>query len=141
MSVMKKSVRRAIVVCAVAGFSVVATVSPAQAAESFQVGTLVAGPDGACQQYMAANNHVKVCFDPYGEKLYVQDRAQDGRSAIGELAFSTMGCRNKFGEGTWVRCDYDIPEGWHTTMIGSTRDFEGTFNWTQDITGEVTVVA
>ncbi|MEO6500909.1 MAG: hypothetical protein ABIQ09_03255 [Jatrophihabitantaceae bacterium] len=138
---MKKSARRAIFACAVVGFSVVAPVAPAQAAESFQVGTLVSGPDGACTKYMAANTHVKVCFAAYGEKLYVQDRAADGRSAIGELTFSTVGCRNKYGSGTWVRCDYNIPEGWHTTMIGSTRDFEGIINRTFDVTGEVGVVA
>lgn len=141
MSGMKKPVRRAIVACGVVGFSVIAPVAPAQAAESWQVGTVVPGPDGACQKYMAANSHVKVCFAPLGEKLYVQDRASDGRSAIGELEFSSVGCRNKFGEGTWVRCDYEIPEGWHTTMIGATRDFEGTFNFTRDVTGEVEVVA
>lgn len=140
MSVLKKSARRIIAACAVAGLSV-AVAAPAQAAESFKVGTLVSGANGACQKYMAANNHVKVCFEPYGEKLYVQDRAKDGRSAIGELYFSSVGCRNKFGVDTWVVCDYDIPEGWHTTMVGSTRDFEGTFNWTHDITGEVDVVA
>jgi hypothetical protein len=93
-----------------------------------------------CAKYQASNNNVKICFDPRGEVLYVKDGAQDGRSAIGEVGYSNVGCRNKFGVGTWVFCTFEWPEGWHSYMIGSTRDFQGTVNPTYNITGETDIV-
>ncbi|WBQ05195.1 hypothetical protein [Kribbella sp. CA-293567] len=116
-----------------------AAVTPAAAADSWSVGTKVSGPGGACNYAFVANNAVKVCFEPDGELLYVYDGKSDGRSAIGEVSFSHKGCRNKWGKGTWARCNYSWPEGKKAFIIGGTRDFEGVFNTVRDITGEGSV--
>lgn len=102
--------------------------------QQIKIGTRVSGPDGACADGdNAANDHVRVCFKAHGDKLYVQDRAQDGRSAFGwfnaaETAFAggdTAACRNPYGKGTWVVCDYSILEHTRVKFMAFTHDMDG----------------
>lgn len=119
------------------GLMAIGAPTTAVAADDVKIGTRVAGPNGACADGQNANNsHVRVCFKAYGEKLYVKDKAQDGRSAYGryEYPYNLKTCRNRSGNGTWVVCDYSIPEGRQVKFRGYTRDNEGTFNWIRDRT-------
>lgn len=134
-----KIMRTAAAGCLASALAITMVASPADAAEKYKLGTKISGPGSNCNKYMAANTHVKVCWQPDGEKLYVYDGSADGRSAVGETDWSLTGCRNKYGKGTWVVCDYDFVEGHKTDMRGFTRDFEGLTNWVHDITGDVRI--
>lgn len=115
------------------------TAAPAHAIGDSQVktGTKVSGPDGACgDDDNASNTNVTVCFKAYGDKLYVKDGEADGRSAYGQFdsdyvywnGGDTKACRNPYGAGTWVVCDYAIVEGTSVKFRGFTQDNEGTIN-------------
>ncbi|PTL54864.1 hypothetical protein [Paraconexibacter algicola] len=97
-------------------------------AEEVQIGQKVKGPGKTCAGNVAENDNVKVCFRRDGEYLYVQDKAADGRSAYGQLADRDRHCRNPYGKGTWVRCDYSYREGSTVAFRGYTRDNEGSIN-------------
>ncbi len=113
-----------------------AGISPASAA--VRIGTQVSGPNGACADTSASNSHVKVCYQATGDYLYVKDDAKDGRSAYGSFTWpdNKDTCRNPYGNGTWVRCNYDLPENMRIMYLGYTQDNEGTFNPIHDKTSE-----
>lgn len=103
-------------------------VAPAASAEEIVIGKKVKGPAGACQGNHVENDNVKVCFHPDGEWLYVKDVAKDGRSAYGQIASRDRHCRNPYGRGTWVKCNYSFREGTPVSFRGYTRDNEGRVN-------------
>lgn len=108
------------------------------AAADIRVGTRVSGPDGACANTSASNSHVTVCFAAYGDYLYVKDGDNDGRSAYGYFTWpgDRDDCRNPYGVGTWVRCNYDLPENMRISYKGYTRDNEGAINIVRNVTPE-----
>jgi hypothetical protein len=106
----------------------------AASADVFVIGEKVSGPGTACNGNNASNDHVKVCFQPDGEWLYVKDANADGRSAVGQISGRDRICRNPNGVGTWVRCNYSFREGSVVTFRGYTRDTEGLVNWDRDET-------
>lgn len=92
-------------------------------------------PAGVCNNdgRDSRNSYVGVCFDPSGDKLYVQDREADGRSAYGyfnDSRISAEACRNSRGNGNWVVCSYgtQVPEGIAAYFVGYTKDNEGILN-------------
>ena len=110
-------------------------VAPATAsADEIVIGEKVGSAGDACDGNNAANGHVKVCFQPDGEWLYVRDAAADGRSAYGLVWGRDRVCRNPHGEGTWARCNYSFREGNSVKFKGYTRDNEGAINLFRDHT-------
>jgi len=102
--------------------------TPAYAADG-RAGTKVSDPNGACADNSVGNTHVQVCYLDYGDKLYVKDKEADGRSAYGYITWPDKEpCRNSYGAGTWVMCNYDIPEDMRILYKGYTQDNEGYFN-------------
>jgi hypothetical protein len=136
---MRKTLQLSLVVAALALGAAPATAS----AEEIVIGERVSGPGDACHGgNNASNSHVTVCFQPYGEWLYVKDGDDDHRSAFGEIENRDRVCRNKNGQGTWVRCNYSFGEGDIVVFRGWTRDAPGdpwaglTLNrtgWTADL--------
>lgn len=113
----------------------------------YKNGTLVADSANACLDgNNVGNGHVVVCFASSGDKLYVRDVSKDGRSAYGEFdehytSFSGgdyKTCRNPHGYNTWAVCDYTILANTRVKFFGYTRDNEGTFSVTRDVTAFVT---
>lgn len=123
--------------------------APAHAIGDSQVktGTKVSGPDGACgDNDNASNTNVTVCFKAYGDKLYVKDGEADGRSAYGQFdsdyvywnGGDTKACRNPYGAGTWVVCDYAIVEGTSVSSAGSRRTTRERSTWSATRSGATT---
>ena len=106
----------------------------AASADGVDIGQKVRGPGNACQGNSVGNDSVKVCFQPDGEYLYVKDKDADGRSAYGDMMSGYDDCRNPYGKGTWVRCNYAFREGTPVGFRGFTKDNEGRINWTRDET-------
>jgi len=50
----------------------------AASAEEIVTGEKVKGPGTACEGNNVSNDHVKVCFQPDGEWIYVRDQDSDG---------------------------------------------------------------
>jgi hypothetical protein len=48
-----------------------------------------------------------VTFESYGDHLYVQDTASDGRGAVGQISGFTP-CYNSSGAGTVRDCNYNL---------------------------------
>lgn len=114
-----RNLARALVLAAlVAG----AAPAAASADEVVVTGEKVRGPGTACEGNNASNDHVKVCFQPDGEWIYVRDQDSDGRSAYGQVAGRDRHCRNPYGDGTWVRCNYSFREGTGVSFRGYTKD-------------------
>lgn len=118
--------------------------SPAYAVadSDVRIGTRVSDANGSCNAGdIAENTHVKVCFGAAEDKLYVMDKDNDGRSAYGRFDTGWVGpakaCRNPYGQGTWVVCDYDLPEYIMAKFQGFTQDNQGFFNPEHDHTGWV----
>lgn len=139
-----KITKKIALVGAIAATFVLGGISPAHAVSDSDVrlGTLVPDANGSCNPGdVAENSHVKVCFGAPADKLYVLDKAGDGRSAYGRFDTGWVGdekaCRNKHGKGKWVVCDYDLPEYIMAKFQGFTQDNEGFFNREQDHTGWV----
>jgi hypothetical protein len=125
----------ALAMTAATGVLLAASVAaPAQADD--RLGTRVSGPEGSCANKSIENAHVKVCFAAFGEWLYVQDKAADGRSAYGQILVPEVKdpCRNKFGAGTWAKCNYSVPEYLFVMYQGYTQDNGGLFDPKHDIT-------
>lgn len=81
-------------------------------------GAQVAGPVGAefCVGDPNGSTHPNagVCVDKANDLVWVSDTAQDSRSGMGYVLGSGGTwyiCRNKWGNGTWARCNFDWPEG------------------------------
>lgn len=58
----------------------------------------------------------KVCIKTYGDYVYVRDFKAEGDSTVAEIirqdgVGSSWWCRNKYGYDTWVKCNFDWPEG------------------------------
>jgi len=56
------------------------------------------------------------CFDKAGDHVYVQDTLADGHHAEGyvtanDYSWWSPNCKNYNGAGTWVHCDFDVPDG------------------------------
>lgn len=90
---------------------------------SCQDGTLMSGapsnPDRECWNSLGTYHDVSVCIVYYGDIVYVRDNDADGHSVIGQVdsevgnPYTTRLCRNHYGSGTWVRCDFNWDErGW-----------------------------
>lgn len=64
------------------------------------------------------DTYVKVCFDPWNDKVWVYDNQRDGASAAArwytpQYADDRSGrCINSRGFETWRACDYDFQERW-----------------------------
>ncbi|MGH3648117.1 MAG: hypothetical protein ACRDTM_13210 [Micromonosporaceae bacterium] len=65
------------------------------------------------------DTHVKMCIKFVGDYVYVKDKYSDGRSAVGEVHgpentypwdMVQRLCRNRYGTGTWVKCNFNWPE-------------------------------
>ena len=138
---MRTALKRRHVLSSLIVAALVVGVAPATAsADEIVIGESVSGPGNACDGNNAANDNVKVCFQPDGEWIYVKDVAADGRSAYAVVAGRDRVCRNPHGQGTWVRCNYSFREGNTVTFRGYTRDNEGIINayrnhtgWTADL--------
>jgi hypothetical protein len=70
----------------------------------------------AHRMYCRSNHHgAYVCFQPYGDHLFVKDTAKDGYSAAAywETSYGSRGvCLNKNGAGTVVDCNYKMHNNW-----------------------------
>lgn len=116
---------------------VLTTLAAAPASAADRTGTRVSGPSGACSNAQASNTNVTVCYQAAGDYLYVKDGEADGRSAYGYFhTFSRDHCRNPYGAGTWVRCNYDLPEDFRIIYQGYTKDNEGAINIKRNFTNE-----
>jgi hypothetical protein len=133
----RKSLSRALVLAVL-----MAGATPAAAfAEEIVTGEKVKGPGTACEGNNASNDHVKVCFQPDGEWIYVRDQDSDGRSAYGQVFGRDRHCRNPHGNGTWARCNYSFREGSGVTFRGYTKDNGGWPNPKRDETFYTTDLA
>jgi hypothetical protein len=104
----------------VAGLTGVVTVAapvavrPAAAAYSFEWDNAVSSgeptdDDQTCQD----NYYAMVCFEPAGDKIYVEDLVGDGYSAVARwyTDYGRWGtCRNALGKGHWAVCNKDFAE-------------------------------
>src|SRR5687768_14066345 len=113
----------------------------ASADEVVVTGDKVKGPGTACEGNNVSNGHVKVCFQPDGEWIYVRDQDSDGRSAYGQVSGRDRHCRNPYGDGTWARCNYSFREGSGVTFRGYTKDNGGWPNPKRDETYYTTDLA
>jgi hypothetical protein len=100
-------------------------VGPAPSDPRAEVGRSTAdgfGPELSAQarkKYCRSNHHGSyVCFQPYGDIMWVKDTAADGYSAAAH--FETNGtqgvCINPRGEGEWKKCHYDMWEDFRITF-------------------------
>jgi hypothetical protein len=128
--------RKIAVISALALAALVGAAAPATA--DIRIGTQVSGSAGACADTSASNGHVTVCYQADGDYLYVKDGDSDGRSAYGYFTWpgDRDTCRNPYGYGTWVRCNYDLPEGMRIMYQGYTQDNGGLFDPKHDWTSE-----
>ena len=79
---MRKTLKRRHLPLSLIVAALVVGAAPATAsAQEIVIGEKVSGPGTACDGNNASNGHVKVCFQPGGEWLYVKDVDDDGRSA------------------------------------------------------------
>jgi hypothetical protein len=75
-----------------------------------------AGPATAAShaKFCRSNHHgAYVCFQPYGDHLFVKDTARDGYSAAvyWKTSYGRAGvCINEHGVGTLVDCNYNMRE-------------------------------
>ncbi|MEV4619427.1 hypothetical protein AB0J74_12055 [Asanoa sp. NPDC049573] len=89
--------------------------APASAAYSYEwdEGPLSEGPTGTF--YCVQTDYSGVCFEPYGDKIFVLDLSSaDHASAVARWVtdYGRWGtCRNAHGAGTWAVCDKDFKEG------------------------------
>lgn len=94
---------------------------------------------GCDPRYSMENGHVKICFEKYGDKVWIKDKSVDGRSAMGELYVTLDNrhekCRNSSGAGRWGYCNYNFGEGHAVSFEGYTLDHEGAINIERDHTG------
>ncbi len=127
-SIRTARVRRGVVPVLIAAAVAVGAAPGVASAEEIEIGQKVRGPADACTGNDVSNDNVRVCFRSDGEWLYVQDREADGRSAYGQIANRDRHCRNPYGQGTWVRCNYSFREGSPVSFRGYTRDNEGRIN-------------
>lgn len=110
----------AAVLCGVAGVVAPVATSPAHASYSFEWDEAVKVTTGFptsgmhCGVAYTGTGGAAVCFQPYGDKIWVYDRAQDGASAVARW-YTNYGrwgtCRNAHGYGTWAVCNKDFKEG------------------------------
>jgi hypothetical protein len=67
-------------------------------------------------KFCRSNHHgAYVCFQPYGDHMFVEDTAKDGYSAAAywQTSYGRAGvCINRHGAGTVVDCNYDMRENW-----------------------------
>ena len=123
--------RGALAGCLVLTFSTLST-APAHAATTWQTGVKVAKPNWFnwadyprvplvesslnldCDN---GSNESVAAIKLTGDYMYVGDTCGDGRSAVGMVSYASGGatvkkiCRNKSGNNTWARCNFDWPEG------------------------------
>jgi len=131
---MHKTLKRRHITLSLVLAALVVGVAPATASAEIVIGDRVGSPGDACDGNNAENDNVKVCFQQDGEWLFVKDVAADGRSAYGEIENRDRICRNLYGQGTWVRCNYSFREGSAVTFRGYTKDNEGSANLIRNLT-------
>lgn len=110
------------------------------------VGKKVSKPDIDASNCWALPYKATACYKSHGDYIYVSDMKSDGRSAI--AAFEDMTsenvmyrqgvCRNPYGKGTWVRCNYEFREShWGIWISAGTSngwaitDLFSEFMWTK----------
>jgi hypothetical protein len=93
-------------------------------------GTQVAGPVGAefCEGDPNGSSHpnAAACVDKANDQVWVDDTAEDSRSGMAYVLGSGGTwyiCRNKHGNGSWARCNFDWPEGRSFDLYLSDWDF------------------
>lgn len=60
-----------------------------------------------------AHPNAAACVDKANDIVWVKDTAEDGRSGMANVLGSGgtwYHCRNKHGNGSWARCNFDWPE-------------------------------
>jgi hypothetical protein len=75
--------------------------SPVSVADFCRDATLATEPD------------VYICVRKSDDVVWVKDTEADGHSAVGEVTTNdevTRVCRNRYGSGTWVKCDWNWVE-------------------------------
>ncbi|MEV4755583.1 hypothetical protein AB0J86_10800 [Micromonospora sp. NPDC049559] len=81
------------------------------------------GPVGTYYCTYTSYTGARVCFQPYGDLVYVKDTNADGYAAVGEWigdGFSRTGsCVNKLGNGNWGVCNKDFPENQGLYITGA----------------------
>ncbi|OQO92333.1 hypothetical protein B1813_08930 [Saccharomonospora piscinae] len=101
-------------------------------------GTSVSTPGNALCTFNAT---VQVCFQPYGDKIYLKDKLADGRSAVAVWENQIVSgnlyrhgeCRNTRGAGTWVVCNKNYYEGSILLIKAGTRDLSGDGSYSAEI--------
>lgn len=83
-------------------------------------------PPGCNRKSARGNSHLVVCFQPYGDKVWVYDGAKDGRRAVAVwkgVDFRRSGkCYNAHGKGHWAYCNYNFPEEHAIGLSGYTQN-------------------
>lgn len=112
--------RRSLPALSMAAAAAISVVVPGTAsAIEFELdyGTKVSGGPPSATRCTDAIAEVKVCYEPYGDKWWVQDRKSDGKSAIVEWQNRTSvrlhrygRCVNSHGTGTWAVCNKNYYE-------------------------------
>jgi hypothetical protein len=72
-------------------------------------------------------SRAQVCFQSYGDKVWVQDEKRDGRSALGQWDVDGRYgfCRNRSKYDNWARCNKNFPEGVTVKFAAGTYNKSG----------------
>jgi len=79
-------------------------------------------------------SNTEVCIDYDSDTVYVLDGDADGNSALGTVYNDTFGsvmyriCRNKYGQATWVKCNFNWVENDNHTVYGGVRYTNSSFS-------------
>ncbi len=109
----------------VAAPGAVAESNSAAPAYSFEWNEAVQGTHVWDGDTCAVTTGAYVCFQPYGDKIWVQDTKADGYSAVARwyTDYGRWGtCRNANGSGTWAVCNKDFVENSHLYFRASRYD-------------------
>lgn len=74
-----------------------------------------------------SNTNTQVCIDYGSDTVYVLDGEADGNSALGWVvnqhsgSVTTRICRNKYGQATWVKCNFNWVEDDDHKVYGGVR--------------------
>lgn len=71
--------------------------------------------DDCIDQFPDNEPDVTSCVRYSGDVIWVKDTAADGHSAVAQVTTNTSPqvtriCRNRFGAGSWAKCNWDWPE-------------------------------
>lgn len=83
---------------------------------SCQNGAQVRGASGEDECAVEPRTNTQVCIDYDSDTVYVLDGDADGNSALGWVtnadfgSIKERGCRNQYGQSTWVKCNFNWVE-------------------------------